>query len=85
MPFGLCNAPATFERLMEQVLLGLPVSVASVYLDVILIIGQSLPQHHNNLRQVFDRVRRAGLKMSPEKKDEILGSCGEQGGSVSRS
>ena len=33
LPFGLCNAPATFERLMERVLLGLPASIALVYLD----------------------------------------------------
>ena len=41
MPFGLCNAPATFERLMEQVLFGLPMSVALVYLDDILVPGRS--------------------------------------------
>ena len=41
MSFGLCNAPATFERLMEQVLVGLPASTALVYLDDILIPGRS--------------------------------------------
>ena len=34
-PFGLANAPATFERIMEQVLAGLPLSTALVYLDVL--------------------------------------------------
>ena len=42
MPFGLCNAPATFERLMEQVLISLPASVALVYLDDILVPGCTL-------------------------------------------
>ena len=33
MLFKLCNAPATFERLIEQVLTGLPIDVCLVYLD----------------------------------------------------
>ena len=48
MPFGLCNAPATFERLMEQVLVGLPITVALVYLDV-LVPGVSFLNHVSNL------------------------------------
>ena len=39
MPFGLCNGPATFKRLMEQVLAGLPWQVAVVYIDDILVSG----------------------------------------------
>ena len=38
MPFGLCNDPATFEQLMEQVLADLPLSTALVYLDDILVL-----------------------------------------------
>ena len=67
MPFGLCNAPATFERLMEQVLFGLPMSVTLVYLDDIIVPGQSFSQHIANLRQVFERLRKAKLKLSPKK------------------
>ena len=67
MPFRLCNAPATFERLMEQVLFGLPMSVALVYLDDIIVPGQSFSQHIANLRQVFERLRKAKLKLSPKK------------------
>ena len=67
MPFGLCNAPATFERLMEQVLFGLPMSVALVYLDDIIVPGQSFSQHIANLQQVFERLRKAKLKLSPKK------------------
>ena len=67
MPFGLCNAPATFERLMEQVLAGLPVSVALVYLDDILVPGCTFSQELTNLSQVFERLRKAKLKLSPKK------------------
>ena len=67
MPFGLCNAPATFERLMEQVLVGLPTSTALVYLDDILIPGRSFSQQISNLREVFGRLRNAKLKLSPKK------------------
>ena len=42
MPFGLCNAPATFECLMEQVLSGLPLSIALVYLDDVLVPARTL-------------------------------------------
>ena len=67
MPFGLCNAPATFERLMEQVLAGLPITVALVYLDDVLVPGLSFPNHVSNLRQVFQRLQRAKLNLSPKK------------------
>jgi len=67
MPFGLCNAPATFERLMEQVLIGLPMSVALVYLDDIIVPGHSFCQQIANLRQVFEQLRKAKLKLSPRK------------------
>ena len=67
MPFGLCNAPATFERLMEQVLQGLPTNVCLIYLDDILVTGTSFANHLNNLRQVFAKFREVNLKLSPEK------------------
>ncbi len=67
MPFGLCNAPATFQRLMEVVLHGLVRKVCLVYLDDILIIGRSFEEHLMNLRQVFNRLRDAGLCLKPSK------------------
>ena len=67
MPFGLCNAPATFQWLMENVLAGLARDKCLVYLDDILVIGQTFEEHLTNLREVFSRLRRAGLKLKPTK------------------
>ena len=66
MPFGLCNAPATFERLMERVLVGLPLTVCLVYLDDILVPGQTFDEGLANLRQVFQKLTEAKLKLSPK-------------------
>ena len=57
MPFALCNGPGTFEQLMEQVLAGLPLSTALVYLDDILVPGQSFSHELTNLQKVFERLR----------------------------
>ena len=67
MPFGLCNAPATFERLMEQILTGLPLAVCLVYLDDILVPGRTFEQQIGNLRTVFMRLKEAKLKLAPKK------------------
>ena len=67
MPFGLCNAPATFQRLMEMVLRGLNWDVCLIYLDDIIIFSATFQDHLSRLRQVFDRLRQAGLKFSPKK------------------
>ena len=67
MPFGLCNAPATFQRLMNSVLAGLPWNSCLVYLDDIIVKGRTFPDHLDNLSQVFQRIREAGLKLQPSK------------------
>ncbi len=67
MPFGLCNAPATFERLMDRVLAGLPLTTALVYIDDILVPAKTFEHGIDNLRSVFERLRAAKLKLSPEK------------------
>ena len=67
MPFGLCNAPATFQRLMDLVLAGLQWHNCLVYLDDILIIGKTFKEQLENLHLVFDRLREAGLKLKPSK------------------
>ena len=67
MPFGLCNAPATFQRLMDLVLAGLQWSHCLVYLDNVIVIGRSFTEHLQNLQAVFKRLRQAGLKLKPSK------------------
>ena len=54
MPFGLSNAPTTFERLMEQALAGLPLNKALIYLDDVLVAGRSFAEHIANLRVVLN-------------------------------
>ncbi|GBN70184.1 Retrovirus-related Pol polyprotein from transposon 297 [Araneus ventricosus] len=67
MPFGLCNAPATFERLMETVLRGLTSEACLVYLDDIIIVGRTFQEHLNNIRKVFQRLQKANFKLSLKK------------------
>lgn len=61
MPFGLCNAPATFQRLMNNVLHGLLGKNVVVYLDDILIFSRSLEEHKAQVREVLLRLQQHGL------------------------
>lgn len=65
LPFGLRNAPAEFQRVLDRVLEGLP--FARAYIDDILIFSETVEEHHQHLRQVFDRLREAGLTLHPLK------------------
>ena len=67
MPFGLVNAPMTFQRLMEAVLHGLHWSRCLVYLDDCIVMGKDFNDHLQNLQEVFQRFRDAGLKLKPSK------------------
>ena len=67
MSFGLTNAPATFQRLMQRVLQGLHWSILMVYLDDILVYGTTVPQVLKRLEIVFKRLQEANLKLKPKK------------------
>ena len=62
MPFGLCNAPATFQRLMDSVLAGLQWSSCLVYVDDVVIPGKSFKEHLSNLCNVLSCIRSANSK-----------------------
>ena len=65
MPLGLCNAPATFERLMDRVLQGLQWSRCLVYLDDIIFFGSTFDSALSNLTLIFERFRSYVLQVSP--------------------
>ncbi|KRY29757.1 Retrovirus-related Pol polyprotein from transposon 17.6 [Trichinella spiralis] len=67
MPFGLCNAPGTFQRLMERTLSGLVGKSCLVYLDDIIVFSATEEEHLTRLEEVFQRLKGVGLKIKPEK------------------
>jgi len=67
MPFGLCNAPATFQRLMDTVLSGLNYEICLAYLDDIIVFSRDLETHLQRLEQLFKRLREVNLKLKPSK------------------
>ena len=67
MPFGLCNAPGTFERLMEIIMRGLQWRSCLVYLDDIIVFSATLAEHRERLEEVLQRLVGAGLKVKASK------------------
>ena len=67
MPFGLCNAPASFARLMQACLNEQIFQILLVYLDDILIYSQTFEEHLNRLEMVLARLQKHGLKLKLEK------------------
>ena len=67
LPFRLCNAPATFSRLMDHVLTGLSWEICLYYLDDIIVFSASWEDHLQRLEQVFERLMEAGLTLGASK------------------
>ena len=67
MPFGLCNAPATFERLMDRVLCGMRWSRCLVYLDDVISFGASISEALARLEEVLCRLSDFGLQLKVKK------------------
>ena len=75
MPFGLCNAPATFQRLMKNCLGKLNLIYCLIYLDNIIVFSQMAEEDLHRLCVVFDQFREYNLKLKLSKcslfKEEI--------------
>jgi len=75
MPFGLTNAPATYSRLVQRTLEGIPYEMALPYLDDTCIHSKDVPSHLHAMRRVLQAYRKAGLRLQPSKcqlfKDDI--------------
>lgn len=69
MPFGLKNAPATFQRVMDSVLRDLQNKICLVYMDDIIIFSSSLTEHIQNLEKVFIALEDANLKIQMDKSE----------------
>lgn len=67
LPFGLCNSPASFSRLMNLVLSGLNYEVCLVYLDDIIVFSKDIETHLQRLELVFQRLQKFNLKLKPSK------------------
>ena len=67
MPFGLCNAPATFEAMMETLLSDFLWKKCLVYLDDIIVFGKTFDICLENLEAVLGRIMSNGLKLKPKK------------------
>ena len=75
MPYSLCNAPVTFQHLMQNCLGELNLSFAMVYLDDVIVYSEMLEDHLTQLQAIFDHFAHHGLKLKPSKchffKEEI--------------
>ena len=67
MPFGLNNAPATFQKLMNKILRKYLYKFCIVYLDDIIIYSRNVKEHRKHIRLVLQAIKEAGLKIKPSK------------------
>ena len=69
MPFGLCNAPPTFQRLMQNCLGELNLTYCLIYLDDVIVFSKTPEEHLRRMHVVFNCLREHGLKLKPSKCD----------------
>ena len=67
MSFGLKNARATYQRLMDKVFQGLIGRDVEVYVDDIMVKPNSCDQHIKDLEEVFEALRQTNIRFNPEK------------------
>lgn len=67
LPFGLCNVPSTFQRLVDMALGGMTWEVCLAYLNDLIIFSSTFEQHIERLQLVFDHLVAVGFKLKPSK------------------
>ncbi|KAI4293220.1 hypothetical protein PAPHI01_2494 [Pancytospora philotis] len=67
MPFGLCNAPATFQRAMDTVFRREKWRFVIPYFDDIIIFSKSMEEHQRHLEIILIKIRAASLSLNPRK------------------
>ena len=67
MSFGLCNMPATFQRLMQNTLGELNLTYCVIYLDDVIVFRRMEEEHLECLQVVFEHLREFNLKLKPSK------------------
>ena len=67
MPFGLCNAPSTFQRLMQKAMSGFLFEILLVYIDDLLVYSKDWDTHLEDLQKVLTRLKEIGVKLKPSK------------------
>ena len=75
MPFGLCNAPTTFQRLIDWVLSCLKWSTCLVYFDDIMVVGTFFAGHLSNIGGVLARFRGGGAEAETRKVPSLPETC----------
>jgi len=66
MSFGLKNAGATYQRLMDQMFQDQIGRTMEVYVDDIIVKSDSVEQHANDLAEVFQQIRKYDMRLNPE-------------------
>ena len=69
LPFGLCNAVASFQRLMESILADMRFTSCLVYIDDLFVYGPTFDATLTHLTELCKRLRKANLKLKPKKCD----------------
>ena len=67
MAFGLCNAPARFQRVIQFVLRGLTWNKTLAYIDDVIVLRKDFADHVTNLELTFDRFYQHNLELKPQK------------------
>lgn len=75
MAFGLCNAPASFQRLMERCMGELHLKECLIYLDDIIIFSKTFDEHLERLQNVFRQLELHGLKLKGSKCEFFQKKC----------